>query len=143
MQKPLFAALLFSALLVSIVPLTYTMPQLLIVITLMGVTSGFFGQSVAWAAGQIEEKVRRGQENNVRNKGKAVVAVHSHVIRGIGFNRMIGDFGLILGPLFIGYLTSTLSKDPLSWLVTFGLTSAMLGAASFLIMLRSGSKNGV
>ena len=30
-----------------------------VIITLIGITSGFFGQSIAWAAEQIEEKVKR------------------------------------------------------------------------------------
>jgi MFS family permease len=135
MQKPLFAAILFSAVLVAIIPLTSTMVQLLAVITLVGITSGFFGQSIAWAAEQIEEKVRRGQENGAGSR--AVLGVHSHVTRGIGFNRMVGDLGLILGPLFVGYLISIFSKDSLIWLIAFGSTSAVLGIVSFLIF-RSG-----
>src|SRR5581483_519126 len=54
MQKPLFAAILFSAVLVAIIPLASTMIQLLVIITLLGIASGFFGQSIAWAAEQIE-----------------------------------------------------------------------------------------
>jgi MFS family permease len=136
MQRPLFAAILFSAILVAIIPLASTMIQLLVIITLIGVTSGFFGQSIAWAAEQIEEKVKRRKESAVSSR---VLGVHSHVTRGIGFNRMIGDLGLIMGPLFVGYLVSALSNNPLSWPIAFGSTSAILGAVSLLI-LRSGVK---
>jgi len=131
MQRPLFAAILFSAVLVAIIPLASTMIQLLVIITLLGITSGFFGQSIAWAAEQIEEKVKRRKESPA---GSAVLGVHSHVTRGIGFNRMIGDLGLILGPLFVGYLISLLSGNSLSWFVAFGSTSAILGVVSFLIL---------
>jgi MFS family permease len=121
MQKPLFAAILISGLLVAIIPLSTSMVYLLVIITLIGITSGFFGQSIAWAAEQIEEKVQ------------------SHVTRGIGLNRMIGDLGLILGPLFVGYFITVFSKDPLVWFISFGSTSAVLVLASFLIL---GTKGG-
>jgi MFS family permease len=129
MQKPLFAALLFSAVLVAIVPFSTAMVQLLAVITLIGIASGFFGQSIAWAADQIEEKVRKEKAAG----GASALGVQSHVTRGIGFNRMIGDLGLILGPLFVGYLVSTFTGN---WLVSFAATSAVIGVASLFIAAR-------
>jgi DHA1 family solute carrier family 18 vesicular amine transporter 1/2 len=130
MQKPLFGAILISGLLVAIIPLSTSMVYLLVVITLIGITSGFFGQSIAWAAEQIEEKVKRIGKTNFR----IALGVQSHVTRGIGFNRMIGDLGLILGPLFIGYFITVFSKDPLVWFISFGSTSGVLVLASFLIL---------
>jgi hypothetical protein len=62
------------------------------------------------------------------------LGVHSHVTRGIGFNRMIGDTGLVLGPLFVGYLISAFTGNSLMWFISFGLTSAVLGVASFLVL---------
>lgn len=133
MQKPLFAVILFSAVLVAIIPLTSTIIQLLTVMIFVGVCSGFFGQSIAWAAQQIEEKVKKVQESSSIDT-RARLGMHSHVTRGIGFNRMVGDSGLILGPLFVGYLISIFSKDPLLWFVAFGSTSAVLAVVSFLIV---------
>ena len=131
MQKPLFGAILLSGLLVAIIPLSTSMVYLLVVITLIGITSGFFGQSIAWAAEQIEEKVKRIGKTNFR----VAQGVQSHVTRGIGFNRMIGDLGLILGPLFIGYFITIFSKDPLVWFISFGSTSGvLLVLASFLML---------
>jgi DHA1 family solute carrier family 18 vesicular amine transporter 1/2 len=130
MQKPLFGAILISGLLVAIIPLSTSMVYLLVVITLIGITSGFFGQSIAWAAEQIEEKVKRIGKTNFR----IALGVQSHVTRGIGFNRMIGDLGLILGPLFIGYFITVFSKDPLVWFISFGSISGVLVLASFLIL---------
>jgi MFS family permease len=130
MQKPLFAAILISGLLVAIIPLSTSMVYLLVIITLIGITSGFFGQSIAWAAEQIEEKVKRIGKTNY----KVALGVQSHVTRGIGFNRMIGDLGLILGPLFVGYFITVFSKDPLLWFISFGSTSGVLVVASFLIL---------
>jgi DHA1 family solute carrier family 18 vesicular amine transporter 1/2 len=130
MQKPLFGAILISGLLVAIIPLSTSMVYLLVVITLIGITSGFFGQSIAWAAEQIEEKVKRIGKTNF----KVALGVQSHVTRGIGFNRMIGDLGLILGPLFVGYFITVFSKDPLVWFISFGSTSGVLVLASFLIL---------
>ena len=116
--------------LVAIIPLSTSMVSLLIVITLIGVTSGFFGQSIAWAAEQIEEKVKR----IGKTKGNVALGVESHVTRGIGFNRMVGDFGLILGPLFVGYFISIFSTDPLLWFISFSSISAALTLISFLIL---------
>jgi MFS family permease len=130
MQKPLFVAILISGLLVAIIPLSTSMVYLLVVITLIGITSGFFGQSIAWAADQIEEKVKRISKTNY----KVALGLQSHVTRGIGFNRMIGDLGLIFGPLFVGYFITVFSKDPLVWFISFGSTSGVLVLASFLIL---------
>jgi MFS family permease len=128
MQKPLFVAILSSAALVAIIPLSTSMVHLLAIVTLIGITSGFFGQSIAWAAEQIEEKVRK------RGEASTGLGVQSHVTRGIGLNRMIGDLGLILGPLFVGYFISAFTSEPLLWFISFGATSAVLAAVSFLIL---------
>ena len=130
MQKPLFAAILISGVLVAVIPLSTSVVYLLVIVTLIGITSGFFGQSIAWAAEQIEEKVKRIGKMNY----EVALGVQSHVTRGIGLNRMIGDLGLILGPLFIGYFITIFSNDPLLWLISFGSTSAVLVLASFLIL---------
>jgi MFS family permease len=130
MQKPLFAAILISGALVALIPLSTSMVFLLVVVTLIGITSGFFGQSIAWAAEQIEEKVKRLGKINY----KVALGVQSHVTRGIGFNRMIGDLGLILGPLFVGYFITAFNNNPLLWFISFGSTSGVLLLASFLIL---------
>ena len=130
MQKPLFAAILISGVLVAVIPFSTSMVYLLVIITLIGITSGFFGQSIAWAAEQIEEKVKRIGKTNYQ----VALGVQSHVTRGIGLNRMIGDLGLILGPLFIGYFITIFSNDPLLWFISFGSTSGVLLLASFLIL---------
>ena len=130
MQKPLFAAILISGVLVAVIPLSTSVVYLLVIVTLIGITSGFFGQSIAWAAEQIEEKVKRIGKMNY----EVALGVQSHVTRGIGLNRMIGDVGLILGPLFIGYFITIFSNNPLLWFISFGSTSAVLVLASFLIL---------
>ena len=130
MQKPLFAAILISGVLVAVIPISTSMVYLLVIVTLIGITSGFFGQSIAWAAEQIEEKVKRIGKMNY----EVALGVQSHVTRGIGLNRMIGDLGLIVGPLFIGYFITIFSNNPLLWFISFGSTSAVLVLASFLIL---------
>ncbi|MEW6604866.1 MAG: hypothetical protein AB1351_09310, partial [Thermoproteota archaeon] len=102
---------------------------LLAIMAMIGITSGFFGQSIAWAAEQIEEKVKM----SAKGAGPAL-GVQSHVTRGIGFNRLIGDLGLVLGPLFIGYFISAFASGPLVWFVSFGATSVVLGIISFLVL---------
>ena len=131
MQKPLFAAILISGVLVAAIPLSTSVVYLLVIVTLIGITSGFFGQSIAWAAEQIEEKVKRIGKMNYE---EVALGVQSHVTRGIGLNRMIGDVGLILGPLFIGYFITIFSNNSLLWFISFGSTSAVLVLASFLIL---------
>jgi MFS family permease len=134
MKKPLFAAILFSALLTAIIPLTTSFGQLLVIMMLMGISSGFFGQSIAWAAEQIEARVRKVGAIGISSETGSPAGLQSHLTRGIGFNRMIGDLGLILGPLFVGFVVSVFSSDPLSWFIAFGATSVVIGIASLLII---------
>ncbi len=134
MKKPLFAAILFSALLTATIPLTSSFGQLLVIMMLMGVSSGFFGQSIAWAAEQIEARVRKVGAVGISSEAGSPARLHSHLTRGIGFNRMIGDLGLILGPLFVGFVVSMFSSDPLSWFIAFGATSVVIGVTSLLII---------
>ncbi|HEY8139945.1 MAG TPA: MFS transporter [Nitrososphaera sp.] len=134
MKKPLFLAILFSALLTAIIPLTTSFGQLLFIMMLMGVSSGFFGQSIAWAAEQIEARVRKVGAIGISSETGSPARLQSHLTRGIGFNRMIGDLGLILGPLFVGFVVSMFSSDPLSWFIAFGATSVVIGVASLLII---------
>ena len=130
MQKPLFAAILVSAILVAIIPVSTSMVLLLVIVTLIGITSGFFGQSIAWAAEQIEEKVKR----HGKIQANLALSIQSHITRGIGFNRVIGDLGLVLGPLFIGYFISTFSNNALLWFISFGSTGGVLGVVSLVVL---------
>ena len=134
MKKPLFVAILFSALLTAIIPLTTSFGQLLVIMMLMGVSSGFFGQSIAWAAEQIEAKVRKVGTVGMARQAGSPTRLQSHLTRGIGYNRMIGDLGLILGPLFVGFVVSMFSSNPLSWFLAFGATSVVIGVTSLLII---------
>lgn len=130
MQKTLFVAILSSAALVFAIPLSTSMVHLLGIVTLIGITSGFFGQSIAWAAEQIEEKVKRRNENGVGPGPGA----ESHLMRGIGLNRMLGDLGLVVGPLFVGFFITAFTNHSLLWIITFGTTSAVLAVISILIL---------
>ncbi|HJS81861.1 MAG TPA: MFS transporter [Nitrososphaera sp.] len=133
MGKPLFAAIMSSAVLVALIPFSTNAWQLLVIMMLIGVSSGFFGQSIAWAAEQIETKVR-GSRTTETKDNRNRLEIGSHVTRGIGINRMIGDIGLILGPLFVGYLVSLFSSDPAAWFISFGMTSVTLGLVSLFIL---------
>lgn len=134
MRKTLFAAIMFSSALVLLIPLASSTVQLLAVMMLLGVSSGFFGQSIAWAAEQIENKVRTSMATNTSASFQKTIAMQSHVTRGIGINRMIGDFGLILGPLFVGYLVSLFNSSPAVWFASFGATAIILAVASLSIL---------
>jgi len=130
MQKMLFVAILSSAALVFAIPLSTSMVQLLGIVTLIGITSGFFGQSIAWAAEQIEEKVKRRSETIVGSR----LGAESHLMRGIGLNRMIGDLGLVVGPLFVGFFVTAFTEHSMLWVITFGASSAVLAVISILIL---------
>jgi MFS family permease len=134
MKKTLFAAILFSAVLTATIPLTASFGQLLAVMMLMGVSSGFFGQSIAWAAEQIEARVKKVGAIGISKEAGSSTMLQSHLTRGIGFNRMIGDLGLILGPLFVGFVVHMFSSNPLSWFIAFGATSVVIGITSLLII---------
>lgn len=136
MRRTLFGAIMFSAVLVAMIPLADSTAVLLVVMTLIGMSSGFFGQSIAWAAEQIESRVKDARDQS--QKTGIDIGVSSHVTRGIGINRMVGDSGLILGPLFVGYLVSLFSGNPVSWFLSFGMTAVSLGLI-FLLVLRLGS----
>lgn len=136
MRKSLFVAIMSSAIIVAIIPFATSGLQLLVLMMLIGVSSGFFGQSVAWAAEQIESKSRQ-RERARPNNAEPGIGIGSHVTRGIGINRMIGDSGLILGPLFVGYLVSSLSGNPLVWPISFGVTSIVLAVTSLSILRSS------
>lgn len=152
MRGPIAASMLFSSMLVAIVPYMQGMAHLVIVFTLVGLASGFFGQSVAWAANMVEEKVKKRHQQLRRPAAGAEVSSQAdrdavaderhivknnasspheddasnnrhhhiqhrrshhhqhhhpnHLARGLGLNRMMGDLGLIAGPLACGFLFS-------------------------------------
>ena len=82
---------------------------------------------------KLGEALGRGVREAKSEAGKAL-EIQSHVTRGIGFNRTIGDLGLVLGPLFVGYFISVFTGNPLMWFISYGLTSAVLGAVSFFVL---------
>lgn len=99
MQRLLVAVILLSAALVAVMPFVTMWVVLLTIMALVGATSGFFGQSVAWAADQIEEKTKGlGAKPQAKATG-ALGGVHSQVAKGMGFNRMVADISLVAGPL--------------------------------------------
>jgi len=58
MKWPLIISILVASFIIIIIPFTTLMIQMLILVIILGITSGFFGQSVAWAAEKVEEKVK-------------------------------------------------------------------------------------
>lgn len=133
-QRSLVAVILISGALVAVIPFVNMWVVLLGIMALIGATSGFFGQSVAWAADQIEEKARRfGSKVQAKNTG-ALAGMHSQVAKGMGFNRAVGDMGLVAGPLFVGYVISAFSGNQLVWAISFGASAAVIaGVALFLL----------
>jgi MFS family permease len=137
MRKPLFVAIMLSAVLVAVIPISSSALQLLLIMMLIGVSSGFFGQSIAWAAEQIEAKAKLLEDSA---DSYNALGIQSHLTRGIGINRMIGDMGLIIGPIFVGYVVLLLSKEPVVWLVSFGTSSLFLGLSSLAILRPSNAR---
>jgi MFS family permease len=123
MKWPLIISILIASFTIIIIPFTDSMIQILILVIILGITSGFFGQSVAWAAEKVEEKVKR-SINHTNNSNP--LHTNSFVTKGIGFNRMIGDAGLILGPLIVGYIIVIMKNQNFVWVVSFVTVSVVL-----------------
>jgi MFS family permease len=123
MKWPLIISILVASFIIIIIPFTDSMIQILILVIILGITSGFFGQSVAWAAEKVEEKVKR-SINHTNNSNP--LHTNSFVTKGIGFNRMIGDAGLILGPLIVGYIIVIMKNQNFVWVVSFVTVSVVL-----------------
>jgi DHA1 family multidrug resistance protein-like MFS transporter len=139
MGWPLIFSLSFAAIIVAAIPFSAVMVELLVMITALGLASGFFGQSVAWAADQVEEKVRKIKEeeesNNTQSESKqacneAASTAGSYIAKGVGFNRMIGDIGLISGPIFVGYFITSFRNQDALWFLCFGCVSIVLALIS-------------
>lgn len=155
MRGPIAASMLFSSMLVVIVPYMQEMTHLLIVFMLVGLASGFFGQSVAWAANIVEERLRKRQEQLAASQGGRVddkmhIANdapisyddnghhYHHLAKGLGFNRMFGDLGLIAGPLACGFLFSVFRGGNAEWTLSFLTIGIILASTSVALAGRQG-----
>ena len=125
MKWPLIISILVASFVIVIIPFITSMIQMLILVILLGITSGFFGQSVAWAVEKVEEKAKK-SAIITHNKNSKYLHTTSFVTKGIGFNRMIGDTGLILGPLIVGYIITIMKNQTFVWIVSFATVSVVL-----------------
>lgn len=125
MKWPLIISILVASFIIVVIPFITSMIQMLILVILLGITSGFFGQSVAWAVEKVEEKAKK-SAIITRNKNSEYLHTNSFVTKGIGFNRMIGDTGLILGPLIVGYIITIMKNQTFVWIVSFATVSVVL-----------------
>jgi MFS family permease len=139
MKWPLIISILVASFIIIIIPFTTLMIQMLILVIILGITSGFFGQSVAWAAEKVEEKVKKSINSN--NKNSNYLHTSSFVTKGIGFNRMIGDAGLILGPLIVGYIIMIMKNQNFVWVVSFVTVSVVLMSICSLLTKANNSRN--
>jgi MFS family permease len=139
MKWPLIISILVASFIIIIIPFTTLMIQMLILVIILGITSGFFGQSVAWAAEKVEEKVKK--SINTNNKNSNYLHTSSFVTKGIGFNRMIGDAGLILGPLIVGYIIMIMKNQNFVWVVSFVTVSVVLMSICSLLTKANNSRN--
>jgi MFS family permease len=139
MKWPLIISILVASFIIIIIPFTTLMIQMLILVIILGITSGFFGQSVAWAAEKVEEKAKKSINSN--NKNSNYLHTSSFVTKGIGFNRMIGDAGLILGPLIVGYIIVIMKNQNFVWVVSFVTVSVVLMFICSLLTKANNSRN--
>ena len=138
MKWPLIISILVASFIIIIIPFTTLMIQMLILVIILGITSGFFGQSVAWAAEKVEERVKKSIN---RNNDSNYLHARSFVTKGIGFNRMIGDVGLILGPLIVGYIIMIMKNQNFVWIISFVTVSVVLMSICSLLTKASNSRN--
>lgn len=137
MKWPLIISILVASFIIIIIPFTTLMIQMLILVIILGFTSGFFGQSVAWAAEKVEERVKKSIN---RNNDSNYLHARSFVTKGIGFNRMIGDVGLILGPLIVGYIIMIMKNQNFVWIISFVTVSVVLMSICSLLTKASNSR---
>ena len=138
MKWPLIISILVASFIIIIIPFTTLMIQMLILVIILGFTSGFFVQSVAWAAEKVEERVKKSIN---RNNDSNYLHARSFVTKGIGFNRMIGDVGLILGPLIVGYIIVIMKNQNFVWVVSFVTVSVVLMFICSLLTKANNSRN--
>lgn len=138
MKWPLIISILVASFIIIIIPFTTLMIQMLILVIILGFTSGFFGQSVAWAAEKVEERVKKSIN---RNTDSNYLHARSFVTKGIGFNRMIGDVGLIMGPLIVGYIIMIMKNQNFVWIISFVTVSVVLMSICSLLTKASNSRN--
>ena len=138
MKWPLIISILVASFIIIIIPFTTLMIQMLILVIILGFTSGFFGQSVAWAAEKVEERVKKSIN---RNNDSNYLHARSFVTKGIGFNRMIGDVGLILGPLIVGYIIMIMKNQNFVWIISFVTVSVVLMSICSLLTRANNSRN--
>ena len=137
MKWPLIISILVASFIIIIIPFTTLMIQMLILVIILGFTSGFFGQSVAWAAEKVEERVKK----SINRNNDSNLHARSFVTKGIGFNRMIGDVGLILGPLIVGYIIMIMKNQNFVWIISFVTVSVVLMSICSLLTKASNSRN--
>ena len=133
MKWPLIISILVASSIILVIPFITLMIQLLILVILLGITSGFFGQSVAWAVEKVEEKVKKSITTS-SNKNSNYLHISSFVTKGIGFNRMIGDAGLIMGPLIVGCTITIMKSQNFVWIVSFVTVSVVLMSICSLLI---------
>ena len=94
-KKPIILSLFCTAIVAYCLSLSYSFYSLLFFMSLFGLSSGFWGQTQAWAADLSDKK---------------------HLGSFLGFNRTMGDLGFVVGPIALGYLASSYSVNNISLL---------------------------
>jgi MFS family permease len=133
MKYPVISSLLAASFVSLLIPFVNISIMLVILAGVLGIASGFFGQTVAWAADQIDQKVVAAQGNtrsNETNKNLKKNPEQPHSVsfmaKGIGFNRLIADSGLIVGPIVVGFVISHMGTNLNAWLTCFAFVSTIL-----------------
>lgn len=94
-KKPIILSLFCTAIIAYCLSLSYSFTSLLFFMSLFGLSSGLWGQTQAWTADLSDKK---------------------HLGSFLGFNRTMGDLGFVVGPIVLGYLSSSSSVDIISLL---------------------------
>ena len=94
-KKPIILSLFCTAIIAYCLSLSYSFTSLLFFMSLFGLSSGLWGQTQAWTADLSDKK---------------------HLGSFLGFNRTMGDLGFVVGPIVLGYFSSSSSVDIISLL---------------------------
>lgn len=95
----------------------------------------------------VEEKISRFSNNNEYSSNEestmadAVTGKErdSDIAKGLGFNRMMGDLGLIVGPLIIGFLFGMFKNNGMPWTMSLIVVSFILASVSVFLAGQKGT----
>ena len=116
-KKPIVVSLFFTGLVSLLISLSGSISSFTLLMVFFGFASGFWGQTQAWVADLAPKK---------------------HLGSVLGYNRTMGDLGFVVGPLVLGYLSSSNDQIIISS-IPFYFNAVVLVIVSLLLIFAKDS----